>query len=865
MLNTKKHQLSSQNFNLSSQKISSLPQDSIHPAQEKILKEVLKLSFPTWPLQNTVAVQPFWFLRQQPFERVMEKISALTGLSLLPRLMYYQEQMKKGMISDPSLAQALEEARSLWPELPSEVEQLKNWVSNTREDHSPQKFPTFADFYDQNASASSFTIAEVGKYAAAYLDQHQSMVKLPSREERFFRTWIQAQHLDRALEAWGITRKKNDLKSLKDLHAEEAIFFMLQEMGIFDEQVQKTYLEALLISVLGWSSTFTYLHWQKDLGYSEAPVSNTRDLLAVRLAYDWLLYKHALDLDLKTPSSWKHWISQSTQKLSTQQDSRPDPSVLEESHPVSLLALKFVLQLASELTNQRDLATALAEQREKNRSSLPQTTPPQVQMIFCIDVRSEMLRRHIEAVHPSVDTFGFAGFFGLRIDYARLDETQAHHRFPVLLPPSMKIHETTPPHTSHTPASLLNQALSQSYFKALRKGSLSSFPYIEFFGAFYIDKIISQSLSSLRKNAETSSQSQRFHQTLLKPDLSQIYSAQGEKIETQALIDPLASILKHMGLTSHFADWVMIVGHGSATQNNAFGSSLECGACGGHAGDINARIIANLLNEPAIRFGLKQKSIEIPETTRFVATLHETVTDELMILDPHEIPAHLHQNLHQLQETLKKASLQCQNERQTARSALPSPSPQSRSQSWSEVRPEWGLAGNSSFLIAPRQRSRGVNLKSRTFLHHYEWMNDEKTGFQTLELIMTAPMIVTNWINLQYYASTVAPELYGSGNKVLHNLVNESGVVEGNGGDLRVGLPVQSIHDGSRWVHEPLRLSVWIEAPRAAIEGIIQKHELVRELLQNEWLHLIQIDPVSEQFFKRTRKGVYLPLDQQNN
>ena len=863
MLNIKKTQPSSARLDFSTQEMKPLDQDQnqIDPAQENILKEALKLSFPSWPLQNTVAVQPFWFLRQQPFEKVMEKIGSLTGLSLLPRLKFYRERMEEEKISDQSLAQALTEARSLWPELPSEVALLKKMIFNTIEDDVLERFPTFSDFYDQNSGSSSFTISEVGKYAAAYLDEHQSMVKLPSRDQRFFKTWIQAQDLDRTLEPWGISQKKAYLKHLRDLNAEEAIFCRLREMGISDALVQKTYLEALIVSVLGWSSAFTYLHWQKDLGYSQPPISNTGDLLAVRLAYDWIFYQHALDLNLKTPYSWKQHITGRTQGLSNEQNSHSNASLPATHDRIPPLSLRLVCQLAWELTDQRGLATALAQQREKNRPSPPNTTPPQVQMIFCIDVRSEMLRRHIEAVHPSIDTRGFAGFFGLRIDYIRLGETQAHHRLPVLLQPSLKIQETTQPHTSQTTSSIIHETLSQSYLRALRKGSLSSFPYIEFFGALYINKVISQSLSSLRQTSGSSAHSQRFLPSSLKPDLSQIYSHQGEKIETQALIDPLASILRHMGLTSDFAEWVMIVGHGSATQNNAFGSSLECGACGGHAGDINARVIATLLNEPEIRLGLKQKSIEIPETTWFVATLHETVTDDLIILDPEGIPDHLQKNLLQIQETLKKASLQCQNERQISRSQLPSPSPKNRSQSWSEVRPEWGLAGNASFLIAPRQRSRGVNLKSRTFLHHYDWLKDEKIGFQTLELIMTAPMIVTNWINLQYYASTVAPQLYGSGNKVLHNLVNESGVIEGNGGDLRVGLPFQSVHDGSRWIHEPLRLSVWIEAPRSPIEAIIQKHDLVRELLQNEWLHLIQIDPTSEQFFKRTRRGEYLSLD----
>jgi uncharacterized protein YbcC (UPF0753/DUF2309 family) len=51
---------------------------------------------------------------------------------------------------------------------------------------------------------------------------------------------------------------------------------------------------------------------------------------------------------------------------------------------------------------------------------------------------------------------------------------------------------------------------------------------------------------------------------------------------------------------------------------------------------------------------------------------------------------------------------------------------------------------------------------------------------------------------------------------VLHNVVGTFGVWQGNGGDLQTGLPLQSIHDGTRWMHDPLRLNVFIEAERSA-------------------------------------------------
>ncbi|MDE2566795.1 MAG: DUF2309 family protein, partial [Burkholderiales bacterium] len=167
---------------------------------------------------------------------------------------------------------------------------------------------------------------------------------------------------------------------------------------------------------------------------------------------------------------------------------------------------------------------------------------------------------------------------------------------------------------------------------------------------------------------------------------------------------------------------------------------------------------------------------------------------------------------------------------------------QRRANDWAELRPEWGLADNAAFIVAPRRRTRALDLGGRCFLHDYDWRADEDGA--VLAGIMTAPMIVTHWINLQYHASTVDHRRWGSGDKTLHNVVGgRIGVFEGNGGDLRIGLARQSLHDGQRLRHTPLRLAVYIEAPQRAIERVVAGHETVRRLVAHGWLHLLRIDP----------------------
>ena len=67
-------------------------------------------------------------------------------------------------------------------------------------------------------------------------------------------------------------------------------------------------------------------------------------------------------------------------------------------------------------------------------------------------------------------------------------------------------------------------------------------------------------------------------------------------------------------------------------------------------------------------------------------------------------------------------------------------------------------------------------------------------------------------------------------------------MVEGNGGALRVGLPWQSVHDGTDFVHEPLRLTVCVAAPAEAVTDILARHPDLRALFDNGWLHLMLLD-----------------------
>ena len=300
--------------------------------------------------------------------------------------------------------------------------------------------------------------------------------------------------------------------------------------------------------------------------------------------------------------------------------------------------------------------------------------------------------------------------------------------------------------------------------------------------------------------------------------------------------------LTTMGLTSGFAPLVMLCGHRSATTNNPFGAALDCGACAGKAGGPNARALAEVLNRREVRTGLARAGIAIPEHTWFVAAEHETTTDRVSVLDRHRIPGTHRDRLARLERDLAAAGAALAAERRQTLPGAAAGEPATttvgrRSDDWAEPVPEWGLVGNAAVVVGPRSLTAGVDLQRRVFLHSYDTGADPDGV--ALEAIMTGPLVVGHWISSQYYFSTVDPRHHGAGTKPLHNVVGGIGVLEGPGGDLRTGLPLESVSFAGRRVHEPLRLLAVVQAPIERIEAVIARNAAVGTLLGNGWVRLV--------------------------
>jgi uncharacterized protein YbcC (UPF0753/DUF2309 family) len=805
-----------------------------HAAVEAAIGRACNRIAPLWPLKHFVAVNPFLGFTGQTFAATCATLRRIAGVDMLMPRSFYRAALAAGQIQDEDLERAIAAARN--ESTPADVAALRHALARdpiglTR---PSAVVATVADVLDglaagdRQASRTAFMVDEISKWCATYFDEGQAAWRQPFRHLRPYAAWRAAMRHDRNPETMGIDGFRPAVAGLPE-EPLAAIAMVVEKLGI-PERAVEDYLYRALFDVGGWAAYARYLVWDNALyGRSDDTLVQ---LLAIRLAFGYALFLERRDVAFKAA-----WSKAMAAAAALPQDER-----LGDDHD---LTIDLVLQEAYEAAFQRRLLSRLAANLvAPAQQALP--VRKALQAAFCIDVRSEVYRRALETACPEAETVGFAGFFGFPIEYVPIGRLTGGAQCPVLLTPNFIVCEAVAGASAEEETEILGLRLlrrrATKAWKSFKLSAVSSFTYVETAGLLFVAKIIGDSAGLTRTVKDPNIDGLDGNVVgRVGPRLApRLVGGRMTGFDDEQRVAMAEAVLRAMSMTENFARLVMLTGHGSTTVNNPHASGLDCGACGGHTGEANARVAAAILNDPVVRIGLAKRGITVPEDTWFLGCLHDTTTDEVRIYDVDAVPASHAQDIRKLKGWLARASALARMERSVllgiSKTANVDGQVLARSRDWAQVRPEWGLAGNAAFIAAPRERTRGLDLGGRCFLHNYEWNKD--AGFGVLELIMTAPMVVASWINLQYYGSTVNNRAFGSGNKTLHNVVGQLGVLEGNAGDLKVGLPLQSVHDGARFVHEPLRLNVFIEAPVAEINRVIEKHAGVRELVDNGWIHL---------------------------
>jgi uncharacterized protein YbcC (UPF0753/DUF2309 family) len=721
------------------------------------------------------------------------------------------------------------------------------------------------------------------RFCSAFLDQGIAHWALPERDAGFYASFCALHAQGGQTSAWWMTGVRDEVLRLQNdkVSALACVEESLTALGVKADEIE-SFLSATLLALRGWGGMIWHVEQRADRVHHAVPEGSLIDFLAVRL----LLERFALQAAAKTSLNYEGTLAEMREKLAVQIPSAIPtcdkqraflvfqlaqllgwtPEQLFHLEPASWSGLFDEVESFDELERRRVFHLAYEHRfrvqtldalASRNGRGVKPKGRASFQAVFCIDEREESIRRHVEEVAPTVETFGAAGFFGVVMYYRGAAAADFVPLCPVVVRPQHWVSEVVDRRlvdeekrrsgarrrlgmalTSFHGGS--RRIVSGAFFSAAF-GLLATVPLVTrvvfprltarfrgFFGSFIAPPPVTR--LKLERSCEKPSSAEEGHGFLL------------QEMNTIA-----ERILRDMGLTSGFARVVLVFGHGSTSMNNPHESAHDCGACGGGVGGPNARAIAEILNDPRVREALKERGIEIPTDTVFVGGLHNTANDNITCFDVDRVPA-THQfefevackavnegverNAHERARRFGSAPLGLTQT--TAKYHM-----EGRAEDLSQVRPEWGHATNAICIVGRREKTRGLYLDRRAFLVSYDPLQDDAET-AILARILGAVVPVCSGINLEYYFSYVDSPGWGSGSKLPHNITGLLGVMDGAMSDLRTGLPWQMVE-----IHEPVRLLFVIETTAAAFLAIMEKNAAIKVMVTNAWVQVALMDPAT--------------------
>lgn len=774
-----------------------------------------RLMGPAWPLRATVAVNPVSGLEVLPFHTALDLAERFHGTALRPSFDWFLDLYDAGQVTDEELAQAMDDhgigggprGTAGLVDLTRQVVALRGSAGDGAE-----------------APGDSERVAGGPRAMAhAHLWSARAWHRAEDRTADLHGPWHlwkrSAEHPVYRL-ATGSPDADRFARSLPEDPA-EAIVDLLHRTGH-----PLTELVGVATGILaagpGWVA---HAQWRARRSGSAGPLV---ELVALRLA---LMVMHGEPVPARSVT-------------------RPAGDGAAPGSPLGFRVLQKVWLDALDLTTRELLCRPLAARQSGDDAPAPGTartsddTTPDSQSVWCIDVRSERLRRHLEGAGDH-ETFGFAGFFGIAGRVTHADGT-SFDQCPVIVTPTVEI---------DVPSRRLGTlpAMTLAATRVAGRPGLG-FAVAEASGAAALGASLAASLAprTWRRVLDRSVRGRVEPDAVSLRDLAD----PGRLLSVQERADAAESMLRTIGLVAGFARVLVLAGHGSTTENNAYATAYDCGACGGNPGVLNASAMAQVLNDPAVRAELARRGISIPASTRVLAALHDTTTDQVTIEQASPADAAAADLLRPALDVASRRAaaerrpvLPTQGRGSTSPRATAGQSLAARATDWSEPMPEWGLAGCAAIVVGPRHLSRGIDLAGRTFLHSYDRHHDPDGS--VLTAILNAPVVVSQWIAAQYWFSSVAPTVLGSGDKTTHNVVGDIGVLSGAHGDLRTGLPWQALfardpgtrpdggHDPQ---HVPARHLVVVDADPARLAGAVRRSPTIQTLLAHEWMRMVALD-----------------------
>ena len=766
---------------------------------------------------------------------------------------------------------AEEESQLLWQAL-----EVKNYStdSNPKKIRSRDKILAL-----HNVDSDELTHPILINLAGSFLDQGIAFHTLPERSKGFLFAFKKL-YLDENFpcEAWMRNLKKLHLKNLS---AAEITVKILNNFGV-EKANWEEFIFQTLLSLKGWAGMFAHFAHHPDHIPVQVLPACLEDFLAVQLILDFaaaqfILKKIGSDLEEINRSECKFFDPEKQAKLLQFESfvtarafnldaENFDAESVKKWHTANAdfndFERRYHLHLAYEKKHRQDVIDGIIAHKKLAEKKSDHVS---FQAVLCFDEREESFRRQLEEICPTVETYGFAGFFGVAIQYLGLDDIKPRALCPIVITPEVLVEEVTIGAEIHS----YNKAKKRigkihNFIKNSRKSLLRGSFWSFLAGIFKVIPLMGHSLFPLHTERAWN----RLRKLgIYRPQTRLSVKCNDEKVRRygfrvgftlKEMSDILFNGLTTMDLKNNFCDVVMLIGHHSSSLNNPHESAYNCGATGGGNGGINARALAVIANDLAVRQELKLRGIEIPDSTWFIAAAHDTCNDFIEYYDLDLLPENLQKDFRFIRATLTKACNHNAHERCRRFESVPKKiSPlaaqkyvESRAMDLAQPRPEYGHGTNAVCIVGQREKTRGLFLDRRAFLISYNPQKD--LDGKILANLLQAVMPVGSGINLEYYFSTVDSFSYGCGTKLPHNITGLIGVMDGYSSDLRSGLPWQTVE-----IHEPVRMLTIIEATTETLLEIAKEKPAIEKLIKNDWIQLIAWNPHDGSFY-RFHRGKFI-------
>ena len=423
---------------------------------------------PAWPLESSVAVNPFLGQSGETLAATAARLRKVGGVPVTMTRDWYLEKIAADQITETDMDAAL--GASPHVNKPASVDDLRTAMATQRP--APVALANAAELAAKASGTDwpGVLSDRIGSWLGSYFDQGQALwPTIPSHSA--WDAWRTYASHDLTPEIMGLQSFAQTVANAPQ-DPRLLIARVVKTLGL-DEASLPSFFHQMLFSLGGWAQYARYKLWQAELaGNYDTIVS---DLLAVRLLWEEAIYLQHRDA---IADNWAAVLDQHGTNSSADAC-----DIVDE-----------ILQEAAERASQRELSETLSAP-----GIAPNIGRPALQAVFCIDVRSEVFRRALESADRSIQTIGFAGFFGLAVEHRGFASDVAEQRLPVLLNPSVTSVSGADGDVARDESVRFTLRAKRAWGR-FKLAAISSFAFVEATGPLYVMKLLRDTLGLARSN-----------------------------------------------------------------------------------------------------------------------------------------------------------------------------------------------------------------------------------------------------------------------------------------------------------------------------------------------------------------------------